>query len=437
MLNIIDVIVEASPASVDLLKERIRALEKQEDPTFTRLQQIEHLHFMSMQVFDDRHFDSLLVFENNFDGLTDEYWRSVERIIGPELRSIFACTKPALETNWCSLFKPGSKESLIPFLKHFSQLPSASHIGATGMVVDRIKRERDLCQKLDAYLQTQAVAVRGQSPQQVHSELRQWALPRFDWLQHREVRRTAGEWAQCLLAAFGPPAALLVLLLVLRKSFPMLAKLLVGGSIVSLVALIAVIRHLEKTDYVQENPQLDANQLAMFAKLEDQIVQNHLASMVLVKPGVARSIVMRSSLEILKRFVAVFASDGYLGSMRTIHFAHWTLVGNGGRLLFLSNFDGSWQSYLDDFVDKAHRGLTLAWANCVGFPRTSWLVNEGASHGHDFKAWARQSQTETLLWFSAYTDLTVNQVWRNAAIADGLRQASMNSKDAEQWAQLL
>jgi len=80
--------------------------------------------------------------------------------------------------------------------------------------------------------------------------------------------------------------------------------------------------------------------------------------------------VIRVSLRLLKLFVPLVAADGYLGSMRTIHFAHWTLVGNGDRLLFLSNFDGSWQSYLDDFVDKAHGGLTLAWGNCVGFPRT-------------------------------------------------------------------
>jgi hypothetical protein len=106
-------------------------------------------------------------------------------------------------------------------------------------------------------------------------------------------------------------------------------------------------------------------------------------------------------------------------------------------LLFLSNFDGSWQSYLDDFVDKAARGLTLAWGNCVGFPRTEDLILQGAAHGTQFKAWARQSQTQNILWYSAYPDLTVNQIIRNGSIVDGLRKVSMQQKEAEQWAQLL
>jgi hypothetical protein len=56
--------------------------------------------------------------------------------------------------------------------------------------------------------------------------------------------------------------------------------------------------------------------------------------------------------------------------MRTIHFAHWAFVSNGSRLMFLSNFDHSWDSYLDDFIEKAHGGLTLAWGSGVGFPPT-------------------------------------------------------------------
>ncbi len=105
--------------------------------------------------------------------------------------------------------------------------------------------------------------------------------------------------------------------------------------------------------------------------------------------------------------------------------------------MFLSNFDGSWQSYFDDFVDKAASGLTLAWGNCVGFPRTKGLVHDGAARGMQFKAWARQSQTQSIVWYSAYSDLTVNQIIRNAAIVDGLRKCTMQQTEVEQWVQLL
>ena len=37
-------------------------------------------------------------------------------------------------------------------------------------------------------------------------------------------------------------------------------------------------------------------------------------------------------------------------------------------------------------------------------------------------------------WYSAYKDLTVDQIERNARIADGLRKATLNQKEAAAWA---
>ena len=113
--------------------------------------------------------------------------------------------------------------------------------------------------------------------------------------------------------------------------------------------------------------------------------------------------------------------------MRTIHFAHWAFVSNGSRLMFFSNFDHNWESYLDDFI-KAHGGLTLAWGSCVGFPPTRFLVLDGASHGRQFKAWARHSMAVSRFWFSAYKDYTVDQIERHARIANGLRKPTLTPK---------
>jgi hypothetical protein len=132
--------------------------------------------------------------------------------------------------------------------------------------------------------------------------------------------------------------------------------------------------------------------------------------------------------------VRVVATDGYLGSMRTIHFAHWAFVNNGSRLMFFSNFDHSWESYLDDFIEKAHGGLTLAWGGGVGFPATRFLVLDGASHGRQFKAWARHSMAVSRFWYSAYKTLTVDQIERNARLADGLRKPTLTKEEANAWA---
>ena len=107
---------------------------------------------------------------------------------------------------------------------------------------------------------------------------------------------------------------------------------------------------------------------------EDWIPQNHMGSVVLVKPGVLRMALFRTGHYGLGLILRVLATDGYLGSMRTVHFAHWVFVNNASRLIFFSNFDHSWDSYLDDFIEKAHAGLTLAWGSGVGFPATRFLI---------------------------------------------------------------
>jgi hypothetical protein len=166
---------------------------------------------------------------------------------------------------------------------------------------------------------------------------------------------------------------------------------------------------------------------------EDWIAQNHMGSIVLLKPGVLRAIVVRAGHLGLGLLLRVKATSGYHGSMRTVHFAHWAFVNNGSRLMFFSHFDHSWDSYLDDFIEKAHAGLTLAWGGGVGFPPTRFAVLDGASHGRQFKAWALASRAVSRFWYSAYRDLTVDQIERQARIAAGLRKPRLNAKEAAAW----
>ena len=206
------------------------------------------------------------------------------------------------------------------------------------------------------------------------------------------------------------------------------------GLVPVLLGALLWIRFLEKRDPPQDAPVQDPAVLRAMAQREDKIAQNHMGSVVHLKPGVLRAIVVRVALLGLGLVLRVVARDGYLGSMRTIHFAHWFIASNGGRLVFFSNFDGSWESYLDDFIEKAHMGLTLAWTSGVGFPPTRYLVLDGATQGRKFKAWARHSMAESLFWYSAYTSFTVNQIERQACVADGLRKPFLTQQEAEKWA---
>ena len=202
---------------------------------------------------------------------------------------------------------------------------------------------------------------------------------------------------------------------------------------VSVIVLLAWLRYLERRDSSQDAPPQDERILREMVRREDWIAQNHMGSLVLVKPGVLRSILAHAGHLGLGLFLRVQATNGYLGSMRTVHFAHWAFVNNSNRLMFFSNFDHSWASYLDDFIEKAHAGLTLAWGSGVGFPPTRFLVLDGASHGRQFKDWALASRAVSRFWYSAYDDLTVDQIERQARIALGLRKAKLKPKGADTW----
>src|SRR5947209_10945570 len=135
-------------------------------------------------------------------------------------------------------------------------------------------------------------------------------------------------------------------------SFRVVALSLLSGVFFTLPAIVLWLRWLELRDSSQDAPPLNPELLREMARREDRIAQNHMGSVVLVKPGGLRMALFRAGHLGLGLIVRATATDGYLGSMRTIHFAHWVFVNNGSRLIFFSNFDHSWESYLDDFIEK-------------------------------------------------------------------------------------
>jgi hypothetical protein len=113
-----------------------------------------------------------------------------------------------------------------------------------------------------------------------------------------------------------------------------------------------------------------------------------------VKPGVFRRVLLRGVLW-AANLIARTSTHGSLSGIPSIHYAHWALIDRGRRLLFLSNYDGSWESYLGDFIDKASRGLTGVWSNTVGFPVTDYLIFKGA----DERARNSRGPGLTVVWY--------------------------------------
>ncbi len=73
------------------------------------------------------------------------------------------------------------------------------------------------------------------------------------------------------------------------------------------------LRSLERADCSQNAPRVDPKLLRAMAQREDWIPQNHMGSIVLIKPGILRAILIRAGHLGLGLLLRVTARDGYLG----------------------------------------------------------------------------------------------------------------------------
>ena len=177
---------------------------------------------------------------------------------------------------------------------------------------------------------------------------------------------------------------------------------------------------------------VDRAHLRELAANEDHGLQNPLTHVVPLRAGgEARKRVLALSHAYIARMALRHFNDiGELGGIPSIHFAKWALIDGGERLLFLSNYDGSWESYLGDFIDKADIGLNLAWACTLGYPKTFLLALGGARDEERFKAWSRSCQQPTPIFYSAYPDLSVAAVNNNTWIRQALHGGGFNDLSA-------
>jgi hypothetical protein len=139
-----------------------------------------------------------------------------------------------------------------------------------------------------------------------------------------------------------------------------------------------------------------------------------------MKPGWFRRITIKAILLYGKFRIYNEFVHGELMGIPTIHFARWVLLDNDKQVLFFSNFDGSWQQYLGDFIDKSGWGLTAIFSNTENFPASRYLFWGGAYDEEHFLAWSRYYQIPTHVWYCAYPDLSIKNVTTNSLIRSEL-----------------
>ncbi len=469
----------AAPLSIGRIAEALAAIAPLGNPAtadvVAALQVLdadEGMHFMSLHAIAPTDADSPsghLVLEFSADGSEDQALKRVVRQFGPQLKTVFSKA-----SDW----RDGD---LYDYLSHRKLTLGFGWMGRTGlafpgtpgMTVGRIVREAKLASLIAASLETQkdgltALERLAAIRDQVRGDpANRWALETPEALPVAPtwtlLSLILGAGADFIARFLWPFIALFVLVLVARVIFlvsageltdmfagplPDVVGRLWSGLLWGLGALLAIaiplilvavgiyfdLRKKEAADWLDERAPSRPQMHEILAR-ENQFAQNHMVSVTQRKPGFTRRLTSRLAFWLIGTLARLQFQPGHLGNIGTIHFARWVMLPNSRDVVFFSNYGGSWESYLEDFITKAHEGLTAVWSNTVGFPRTENLFQKGATDGERFKRFARRSMSATPFWFSAYPTLTTDNVRANAAIRAGLA-AAMTNEEATVWLEL-
>jgi hypothetical protein len=301
-----------------------------------------------------RPLDSQLLLCADCDGSASELLKQLVEVSGSGIDSLFSHCKqyPATPT--------GLRERL-RFLERQRVEERAHYVHRPGRSVGQVVFEAKLRRAIDGFLASldatklSAVEVRTKVVEFVRADpTLTTALSRPDGLGPVHRAREAFDFVMrpLLLLLFGPvvvPTALAVLLLVrlreLRDHPP----------------------HLRPT----------AELLEQLTKLEDFSAHNAYSAGGFIKPGGLSRFTIESVLRAIDYGVRHLFTEDSLAGVRSIHFARWIPI-DGRRMIFASVFDGSVESYNDDFINLLGWGLNLVFSNGEGYPRTRWLVFDGA-----------------------------------------------------------
>ena len=129
-----------------------------------------------------------------------------------------------------------------------------------------------------------------------------------------------------------------------------------------------------------------------------------------IKPGHAEEL-----REILAKIASVRSTRGRaaLQDIGTLHDARFVIFDDDTRLMFASVFDGSWDTYIDDFATTTVAdNFAAVFAHAEGFPGLS---------DPNVKDWFVSQQEPALNFTTSYPDLTVKQIWKDQRVNEAFQ----------------
>lgn len=386
----------------------------------------ETLHFARLLIVSDLAAADRAVFHLPVQGLPDyfvlmgevdgeetAFRNELVRRAGPGLRSLFS---------HCAGFREA--DELSRFLASSQVKAAALYVNWVGRTLLQEREEEALRRALSEYARQHQDSLQKMPPQQLWASMRDLLDKQVaaGELRLTPPAATPLSWrVRNFLNLLWVPVVLLVLAPVLLLILP--------------IYLLAL-RSWETND-PGVVPALDSAHAAELETIENTDVTNQFSVFGSLKPGALRRWSMRFFLWLTDYAARHIFNRGGLARVSTIHFARWVPFDGGDRMLFSSIYDGSLESYMDDFINKVGYGLNITFSNGIGYPRTHWLIGEGCRDEQTFKRVLRRHQLATEVWYNALPGVTAANKHRNSMIRAGLESRPTDDEKIREWAALL
>lgn len=358
---------------------------------------------------------STLILMSDVDGAQDDHLAELAERQGEGLDAVFTHCNGYPEV-------PAPVPARLAFLRARAVRADTSYVNRPGRTVEQVRDEALLRDAIQSYLDSARDELERCSAQEARARVQAFVAgdPQLAFARAPAPLPDLGERVRDTLDLLRLPAAVLALSPLLILAAP---------------PWIALLRIHERRDPAPDiRP--DPAHVAMIADLEDHLAQNSFTALGRVKPGPFRRLTSTALLWVADWATPHLYRNADLAGVKTIHFARWVFLDDKRRLVFASNYDGSLETYMGDFIDKVAWGLNAIFSNGVGYPRTNWLFFDGAWNEEAFKHYIHTHQLPAHVWYSAYGNLTNANIEQNARIRAGLH-GSMSATEAERWLELL
>lgn len=344
-------------------------------------------------------------------------------------------------------------DSVARWLEEHRAHTQTLHLGSPGWTVARIRMEARLRERAEAVLDElrRDPDARRLSPEAVRLEVRErlttsGVQPRLDDSHFDDrvppLRERIARALDIGLALLSPVSGLLYrdILAWIRRMPPVRRAVYSVGlalhalyTVIPSALFLVWVRRLEEREGGDEPIEPTSAHLARVRETEDHFEVNPLSLCARVRPSAARRFILGSLLWGAERGCRHLWTEGELAGIPTIHFARLLQVERGRRFLFLSDYSGSWESYLGDFLGPGNRAVVPLWTHLDGCPPTRWLFLPTPGFGARFLPFTRARQLAASLWYCAYPDVGPREIRANAAFCRDLRAEQLSDAEAQRW----